>query len=395
MNFLIINSVALNGGDEALLLATIMGIKNKYPNAQIIVLAKDYKICNKYIQYVNFLPDWEYSISRLLILQTIRKVLEKMGIPLYHRLSLLFTSKTEKRVVDLYKNADVIISSPGGYIHDIYGYHWRLKAFEMALYFKKNLFFLGHSIGPFHEDNKKYHLRLKQVFEKSQKIILRENISKKHLIEIGYKSDNVVVTIDIAFSLFKYYKHLFVTKNTYNRKLALTFREWLDKQTTENIIQKAIHLSNYLISKGYHLTFISTCQGVLEYKDDSKIAIKIIHGLDPENRKYCDVIDKRLHPDELIKAYSEFDAYIGMRLHGAILSMLGGTPAFNIGYEDKTKGIFDILGLSNYQIWYSERISDWIKSVDNFLNNLERIHADLKNKIENASDLALSSFSYI
>jgi len=75
--------------------------------------------------------------------------------------------------------------------------------------------------------------------------------------------------------------------------------------------------------------------------------------------------------------------------------MLGGTPAFNIGYEDKTKGIFDILGLSNYQIWYSERISDWIKSVDNFLNNLERIHADLKNKIENASDLALSSFSYI
>jgi polysaccharide pyruvyl transferase WcaK-like protein len=34
------------------------------------------------------------------------------------------------------------------------------------------------------------------------------------------------------------------------------------------------------------------------------------------------------------------DAEIGMRLHGALLSMLGGTPAMAIAYEEKTPGIF-------------------------------------------------------
>ena len=55
-------------------------------------------------------------------------------------------------------------------------------------------------------------------------------------------------------------------------------------------------------------------------------------------------------PERLIQLYGQMDAYIGMRLHGAILAMLGGTPAMAIAYEEKTPGIFASLGLEAFQV---------------------------------------------
>ena len=90
--------------------------------------------------------------------------------------------------------------------------------------------------------------------------------------------------------------------------------------------------------------------------------------------------NKRYKPIELISKYHEFDAYIGMRLHGAILSMLGGTPAFNIGYEDKTKGIYEFLELSDYNIDYTAPIDNWIEKISDFLKNLKDIELSLEEK---------------
>ena len=58
------------------------------------------------------------------------------------------------------------------------------------------------------------------------------------------------------------------------------------------------------------------------------MAIQIKSRLDNKYHEKIIIETKRYKPFDLIKKYNEFDAYIGMRLHGAILSMLGGTPCF-------------------------------------------------------------------
>src|SRR5207244_2284969 len=151
--------------------------------------------------------------------------------------------------------------------------------------------------------------------------------------------------------------HLFVAKRGPVRKIALSFRRWpLEASPETGILPKAIELCRYLLHSNpdVQLLFLSTCQGIPEYVDDSAIARTIVAALPESLRVRCSIDHRRYRPAELIRAYSEADAYIGMRLHGAILAMLGGTPAMAVAYEEKTAGIFAALDLAPFQIDYRE-----------------------------------------
>jgi colanic acid/amylovoran biosynthesis protein len=310
-------------------------------------------------------------------------------------LSKFFAGKYEKKIIRLYSEADVILSSAGGYLNDFYGFEWRLKAFQMGLHFKRKIILFGQSVGPFFDNQKNDHKSLIKAMEKFYKIILREEYSLRNLKSIGYNKNNIVLSTDIAFTLSKRinFSQKVALKN--NSIIALAFRAWQNDEHTTFIIAKAVLLSSFLISQGYHLIFLSTCQGIEGYKDDSKIAIEIIRQLNIEDQKYCKIDSNRYSPLELIKNYGKFDAYIGMRLHGAILSMIGGTPAFNIGYEEKTRGIFEFLGLENNCIWYEKDIDNWINAISIFLDNLNYIKLSLEEKVSKASKIAEKNFSDI
>src|SRR5204863_172344 len=77
---------------------------------------------------------------------------------------------------------------------------------------------------------------------------------------------------------------------------------------------------------------------------------KIVKQLPDKFQARCTVNHSHLAPRALIQAFGECDAFIGMRLHGCLLSMLGGTPAMGVGYEPKTREIFNQLGLEAFQI---------------------------------------------
>jgi polysaccharide pyruvyl transferase WcaK-like protein len=48
---------------------------------------------------------------------------------------------------------------------------------------------------------------------------------------------------------------------------------------------------------------------------------------------------------DVLEAYGEFDLVVSTRLHGALLSLIAGTPSIAIGYEWKSEGIFAALAL--------------------------------------------------
>ena len=84
-----------------------------------------------------------------------------------------------------------------------------------------------------------------------------------------------------------------------------------------------------------------------------------------------------------------------MRLHGSILSMLGGTPAFNIGYENKSEGIYHNLGLGEYQIHYSISVDLILKQIDHFILNTNNISSNLKDLLTEQTGLTENTFTYI
>jgi len=99
---------------------------------------------------------------------------------------------------------------------------------------------------------------------------------------------------------------------------------------------------------GAEVVFLSTCQGVPEYRyDDSQIAERVVSRLPPRITERVRV-DKEFHkPEELIRRYAEFDVVVATRMHAAILAWIGGTPTVAISYERKTEELFRRHGLED------------------------------------------------
>lgn len=386
------NSVPSNGGDEAILIATILGIQSKLPYTVFNVLCNNALSVQQHIDYIDIDLSWEDTLKQKegfinRIKAAIRRRLNRIGIYYSSNLSQLFSDRDEKRIVNLIKDADYIISAGGGYIHDLYGYEMKIQTWSIALKNKKKLIFLGHSMGPFF--NPKQNNRLKRILKKSSSIILREKYSQYHLNNIGYGEANISITTDIAFTLYNHYKELFI-KEKKEKKIVISFREWTFSSTNEFIINQAAAITSFLIKKGYEITFLSTCQGLSSYLNDSEIGIEIGKKLSEQEKKSYIVDEKKYSVTELIKRYSEYHAYIGMRLHSSILSMLGGTPAFSLSYEDKAKGIFEFCGLEDYCIDFDTDINIIIPLINNFIENSHKIK--LKEIVERASKCATKNF---
>ena len=401
MNVVIINAVPLNGGDEALLRATLFLLKKNYPDANFTIL------CNDLIRTRRFLPDLlvygdlDYVFGRTFVRWSVNhfKILLRSLFFSRFDFSKLFSipsfllTEEEQNTKNIFIHADLVISSSGGYLHDFYDNRKRLKVIDLVRRMNKFVVLFGQSIGPFWKPlNAPFLLR---TLNSVNLILLRENISLKHLKTLGVNTPPIFVTTDNAFILHKKYPQLFRYRQKSTNNIALAFRSWQNDE--ENIIQLAKKICIFLLkSPAIKITFLSTCQGIPKYKDDSLIAQTIINQLPEPLQKRCCIDQTKYSVPDLIKEYSKYDAYIGMRLHGAILAMLGGTPAFNIGYEDKTEGIYSFLGLSKQHIFYSESEIKIKERILLFIENLSNLGNEfLASKIAHASEMVEKNIFYL
>jgi polysaccharide pyruvyl transferase WcaK-like protein len=221
-------------------------------------------------------------------------------------------------------------------------------------------------------------------FNNASSIILREKLSADHLRSIGYKGKYFVST-DIAFILKNNYalKKQIESKNDINN-VVFCFRKWNGNSNTDLIKTKSINFCKYFLKKNKQntITFISTCQGIENYVDDSIFAEEIVSELTFFEKSRCEIINEKLTVSSLINKLQNYDAYIGMRLHGAILSLLSGIPALNIGYEDKTKGIYDTMGYNKYCFSYKEEFDVWINTLNFFINDNIKIKESMPGIID-------------
>jgi colanic acid/amylovoran biosynthesis protein len=360
VNFLITNSVPLNGGDEALLRALVESLTQRWPQSRATVLCKDVELARRYLPDLSLAPDLEFAEGASL-----------------------------RQISALYRDADVVLSAPGGFLHDFYPIEDRLRGFEVALALRKPLILLGQSIGPFWKAQSLR--RIPQVLNRSSIICIRDEISREHLLAAGVHPAKIRQAADAAFLWRRLAPELFRPKQGEIRAIGLCFRAWPlgDTVAVKETIAKAGRLCRFLLNQaGRELVFISTCQGVPGYVDDSQVASNILEQLPAGLRDRCRVNDSRLAPRDLIRALSDCDAFIGMRLHGCLLAMLGGTPALGLGYEQKTQQIFRQLGFEECQLPFESDAESWLVCVQRFLANSENIRAQLPEALDLAGGRA-------
>jgi colanic acid/amylovoran biosynthesis protein len=392
LRILITNSVPLNGGDEALLRATIAVLRDEFPGCSITVLCKDLDVCRRYHDDLDLDTDLEYirypqSVAGHRVFKLRTMINDLVGPSWTARLLQVLANRDERRIIGLYRSADLIVSSAGGFLHDFYGIEHRLLGFEMALDLGKPVVIFGQSVGPFWRPRSKQ--RAREVLSRLDAILLREERSLGHLEDCGVDTSKVRLTADVAFYWRRMAPHLFVSKRRPVQTIAMSFRQWTHGGVPAgDLIRKAVALCSHLLETrtGLELVFLSTCQGVPEYVDDAKVAQTIVNALPQGLQARCRIEAQRYGPEDLIRLYSHMDAYIGMRLHGAILSMLGGTPAMAIAYEEKTPGIFASLGLETFQVDHRDSEGQWISCADNFIQHLGNIHERLPTLLDAAAE---------
>ena len=392
MYVLITNSVPLNGGDEALLRATLAILRDQFPGCSIKVLCKDLDICKRYHRDLDLDSDLEYichprRVTSRRVFKARTMINDLAGPSWGARISRALANKEERRIIGHYKSADLVVSSAGGFLHDFYGIEHRLLGFEMALELGRPVVILGQSVGPFWKPRSKK--RAREVLSRLDAVVLREERSLRHLQECGVDTSRVLVAADIAFYWRRMAPHLFVAKKGPVRKIALSFRQWSHGGvSTDEIVRKAAELCRHLLqaSADVELVFLSTCQGIPEYVDDSRVARAVVNALPEGLRARCRIDGQRYAPERLIQLYAQMDAYIGMRLHGAILAMLGGTPGMAIAYEEKTPGIFWSLGLEAFQVDHRDTERQWIACADGFIRRIDEIHGKLAVVLDAAAE---------
>ena len=118
MRFTIINTVAVNGGDEALLRATMSSLRSRWPNCKFNVLGNNPELSNKHIKDIRFYWDWEYAFRKPSTLNRniffrasnkIRNILKNFGISDLSFLSRCFSSNREREKSTIFSKKQTIL----------------------------------------------------------------------------------------------------------------------------------------------------------------------------------------------------------------------------------------------------------------------------------------------
>lgn len=360
---LITNAYAVNNGDMALAIALYQSLKHRGFDVSIATFY--YKFLKEQYPNVSFvreLLDYKFPIGATFLKKA------------YLKLNYVFNTA--------YRSYDVYIGSPGGYMNSYYGLK---KCLLPKVEAKKNgekTAVYAQSVGPLNEKD----VKLLNTYSKSiDVLVVRDDYSRK-TVEATNCQSTVMQTKDAAFLLEPR-----TSKGKNSNVVGVSVRSWKhDNRSNRHFYDLIKSFCKKIIDQGLDIEFISTCQGVAGYVDDSEVALDIKNELVEENQLF----EKRISVDTSYHTYFElieilntkYRFVIGTRLHMCILSLINGAPAFNISYEIKGKECYDYLGLSNYSVDFNAPIEQSIGRLVDFIANEAALRNDMHDKIIEAHE---------
>jgi colanic acid/amylovoran biosynthesis protein len=357
---LIVNAVTLNGGDAAVMLAIREHVR-KALGADAEITVTDQMAVPAAARYseVEFSiplaaailrhPHVRYLDRLVRDLDCARWLLAARVRPRARWLSDLLLRPLERRKLAQYADADVVISTGGTYLVEQYPLWPRLFELRACLALGTPLVLYTQSLGPFRWPANRRSMRT--ILTGANLVLLRDERSLEHVRELCADGGHVHVAADAAFTFAEPAGPM--TPPDSPRRVAISVRHWPYFARTDGdarYVEALRRLTTHLVrDRQVAVTFVSTCQGILEYwTDDSAKATRLVEGLPEDVRRQVTVDEEFRKPPALIELLRTFDLVVATRMHLAILALCANVPVLAIAYEFKTRELFDRLGLGDH-----------------------------------------------
>ena len=396
-----------NKGDAAILIGMFKAIRTYIPDAEITVLSFTPEIDQENYERYNV-----KVLSRLLgpslvtkkrhkIFRIINIILKAVKYLLWPKLKI-FIDQNEKEILKSYNETDLILACGGGFLG---GYNMGSILHLYNIYFgkilKKPVIIYAQSVEPF--GNALISTLTKFVLNRIDLITIREKQSFEYLKSLNIKP-NIFLTADAAFlvdSIPLEESIKLLEKKGINRKknkmlVGITVRKWNfsgHKNSNKkflnylNAISKAIE---YVISSFDARVILFPQVIYAPYDDDRVISNLVKDRLKSSIKEYVTVLTEDYRVEEIKGMIGQMDLFIGTRMHSNIFATSMNVPTIAISYEQKTKGIMEMLDMGNYVVDINTITTYKIISViDKAWKNKLKIKEVLKMKIEEIKNRAL------
>ncbi|MHC4932305.1 MAG: polysaccharide pyruvyl transferase family protein [Planctomycetota bacterium] len=414
MRVLITNTVALNGGDAAILEGLLKVARAAFgEDLEVLVYDSQPEVASRYYPALRFrkllylgggwtlrLPGIGHLLRRLRAraLLAAAKRRRRMGA----RAKAWFLTREDREDLEAYANADLVISTGGTYLVENYDLTPRIFDYRFIRALGRPYLFFSQSLGPFRSERNR--VALKPIFEQAAAVMVRDQRSRRHLLELGLAEANLIVSADAAFALADRAAVETARDATHTPgsalRVAISVRDWrhfrsVSAESGMRALRDAVgFLARHLVEKhGAEVCFLSTCQGVPEYwADDSKVAGEIVAQLPERVRDKVRVDAAFRSPETLRRELGSWDVVVAMRMHMAVLALCAGTPVFPVAYEFKTRELFERLGAGEFvQDVESMRGEELAGRFDAFLDRMPGLRGRLFDKVLEQHEEAMGS----
>lgn len=345
-----------NCGDEAILSAMVNNLKHIYPDLEITALSKK--------------P------------QETRKI---YGINAINRINPF-------SIFNKMRNTNILLSGGGSLLQDVTSTRsliYYLSIISIAKMLKKPVMLYANGIGPI---KKRFNRILtKAIINKVDFITLRDDDSKKELVDLGITNPEIIVTSDPVFTLEPTYtkqvdKILRIEEINLDKPLVgISIRRWKTGSNYEAIIAE---IADGIINKyNYNILFIP-----MQIPEDSKIIENVRHLM--KNPSF--VMKGKYNVQEYMGVIANLHALISMRLHTLIFAAVQKVPMIGLVYDPKVKSFLDMVeqpsagDISNVDKDKLFKLLDEIKDDRNKIcQSLEKHIISLRKKAELNDDIVI------
>lgn len=384
-----------NKGDAGILLGIVNLLKEIYgdeieinvlsftPNEDKKRYCKDNTIKNVYSNILNPFPYKHTFLGKnIAILKLIIKMLKIYMLSKFSIKKLL----KEQKEFEILNDSDLIVVCGGGFLGGK-KYDSLMHLFQIYIntLFNKPVIVMGTSIEPMKKGIIKNYTE--KVLKRVDYIYAREIITYKYL-ETFLPNDKFELIPDMAFMLEDLNKDntkIQELKQRYQYVCGITVRKWNfpncanSKERMDNYINAIAKTIDYFY-KEVNTIFVFVPQVIVKNGNDTDVAYKVKEKL--LNKESLIIIEDDISPIEIKALISNFDIFIGTRMHSNIFATTMHVPTVAIAYEKKTNGIMKTVNLDEYVLNIDTLdAQELIAKIEKSIKNKEEIKKMLENRI--------------
>ncbi|MGZ4032372.1 MAG: polysaccharide pyruvyl transferase CsaB [Tumebacillaceae bacterium] len=357
-----------NLGDDTVLYGIMSSIRNRHPDAELVVLSNH--------------PERTEAL---------------FGIQAFNRWNFGVIVRELKR-------CDMLVMGGGSLLQDVTGGRsilYYLGIARLAQFLKKPIVFYGQGIGPISKPLSEKLIR--GVVNNVDVITVRDAKSREDLLMYGVNKPEIHVTADPAFAIdpelfskdagAKMLREFGVLPRYFGgeRKIAgIAIRNW---NTTHPFHEVLARNADALVRDGWQVVFIP-----MQYPGDVGASQRVLSHM----KERAVLLNRQFSFRDIANIIANTDLIIGMRLHSLILAAHCGIPFVSLSYDPKIDRFVQRVGYNQQidavsTVTYEslrERITDCIENLETYREMMRPHVEELREEAEKSGELAVQCLEH-